>query len=77
MARNFDVLDMRNVLVNRLSWNMSGSGVKRNVSMKTSDAYKNYTIESAYGENGFDQDLDMSYRKCTGVWVDNRQDKLR
>ena len=23
MARNFDVLDMRNVLVNRLSWNMS------------------------------------------------------
>ena len=50
MARNFDVLDMRNVLVNRLSWNMSVSGVKRNVSMKTSDAYKNYTIESAYGE---------------------------
>ena len=40
IARNFDVLDMRNVLVNRLSWNCSFSGVKTNIKMKTSDAYK-------------------------------------
>ena len=49
---------MRNVLVNRLSWNCSFSGVKTNIKMKTSDAYKNYTIESAYSENGIVEGAD-------------------
>ena len=70
IARNFDVLDMRNVLVNRLSWNCSFSGVKTNIQMKTSDAYKNYTIESAYSENGIVEGADGPY---VGKGFFNRQ----
>lgn len=70
IARNFDVLDMRNVLVNRLSWDCSFSGVKTNIQMKTSDAYKNYTIESAYSENGIVEGADGPY---VGKGFFNRQ----
>lgn len=61
LAKNRDVMDMRNVLANRLSWSVSPSAVKRNISVKTSESYKNVTIESAYAENGIVEGADGPY----------------
>ena len=61
LLRNWDVLDMRNFLANRLTWDYKLSTVKRNIAMKTSDAYKNYDIESAYSEDGVVEGADGPY----------------
>lgn len=61
LLNNRDVMDMRNVLATRLSWSISPSSVSRNVSMKTSQAYQDVTIESAYAENGFVEGADGPY----------------
>lgn len=61
LIKNRDVMDMRNLLASRLSWSVSPSSVRRNISMKTSEAYKDVTIESAYAENGFVEGADGPY----------------
>ena len=61
LFNNRDVMDMRNLLASRLSWDVSVSGVKRNIAVKTSAAYKNNDIESAYGKDGFVEGADGPY----------------
>ena len=44
---NWDTIDLRNVLVRRLSWDCTWSSVKQNVSTKMTEAYREYSIEAA------------------------------
>jgi hypothetical protein len=61
VVKNRKVLDMRNFVTNRLSWNISPSTVKKNLKLKNSDVYKNNEIEAAYGENGRVEGADGPY----------------
>jgi hypothetical protein len=61
VVKNRKVLDMRNFVTNRLSWNISPSTVKKNLKLKNSETYKNNEIEAAYGENGRVEGADGPY----------------
>jgi hypothetical protein len=61
VVKNRKVLDMRNFVTNRLSWNISPSTVKKNLKLKNSEIYKNNEIEAAYGENGRVEGADGPY----------------
>jgi hypothetical protein len=89
---NRQTLDIRNVVVKRLSWETSPSGVKQNLKTKTTSAYRNYTIEAA-GVDGVVEGADGPYvgkgffsRKLSGYlpggeeyvqsWVKRKDDGL-
>ena len=51
---NMDNIDIRNFITNRLSWDMSVSSAKKNVAKKTSQAYKENSIEACeVGDDGY------------------------
>ena len=57
---NWDTIDLRNVLVRRLSWDCTWSSVKQNVSTKMTEAYREYSIEAA-GVDGKVEGADGPY----------------
>lgn len=58
---NRENMDIRNVFTKRLSWDCSPSSVKRNVTTKSTQAYKNYELEAA-GVDGKVEGADGPYK---------------
>lgn len=58
---NKDTIDLRNVLTKRLSWDCSPKSVKRNLKVKGTKAYRDYTIEAA-GVDGKVEGADGPYK---------------